>query len=130
MVAVDTNVLVRFLVDDDPDQSRAARALFASEAIWIPKTVILETNWVLCSLFGLTEVEIARALSRLLSLENVEIEDGVAVADALTLVDRGVELADALHLLSRPKDARLVTFDKPFLLRARRAGADRVEELR
>ena len=69
MVAVDTNVLVRFLVDDDPDQSRAARALFASEAVWIPKTVILETNWVLCSLFGLTDVEVARALSRLLSVE-------------------------------------------------------------
>lgn len=130
MVAVDTDVLVRFLLDDDPDQSRAARALFASEVIWIPKTVILETNWVLCSLFGLTEVEIARALSRLLSLENVEIEDGVAVADALTLVDHGVELADALHLLSRPKDARFVSFDKQLVRRARRAGADRVEELR
>ena len=130
MVAVDTNVLVRFLVDDDPDQSRAARALFDSEVVWIPKTVILETNWVLCSLFGLTEVEIARALSRLLSLENVEIEDGAVVADALTLVDHGVELADALQLLSRPKGVRFVSFDKPFVRRARRAGADRVEELR
>ncbi|HAX42016.1 MAG TPA: type II toxin-antitoxin system VapC family toxin [Bryobacteraceae bacterium] len=130
MVAVDTNVLVRFLVDDDPDQSRAARALFASEAVWIPKTVILETNWVLCSLFGLTDVEVARALSRLLSVENVQIEDSTAVGDALALVERGMELADALHLLSRPRDARFVSFDKQLVRRARRAGADRVEELR
>lgn len=129
MVAVDTNVLVRFLVDDDPDQSRAARALFDSEVVWIPKTVILESNWVLCSLFGLTDVEVARALSRLVSVENVQIEDSTAVGDALALVERGMELADALHLLSRPRDARFVSFDKQLVKRARRAGADRVEEL-
>lgn len=129
MVAVDTNVLVRFLVDDDPDQSRAARALFDSEVVWIPKTVILESNWVLCSLFGLTDVEVVRALSRLVSVENVQIEDSTAVGDALALVERGMELADALHLLSRPRDARFVSFDKQLVKRARRAGADRVEEL-
>ncbi len=130
MVAVDTNVLVRFLVDDDPDQSRAARALFTNQAVWIPKTVILEANWVLCSLFGLTDVEVARALSRLLSVENVQIEDSSAVGDALALVERGMELADALHVLSQPRDAQLVSFDKQLVKRARRAGADRVEELR
>jgi predicted nucleic-acid-binding protein len=130
MAAVDTNALVRFLVDDDPDQSRAARAPFGSEVVWIPKTVILETNWVLCSLFGLTDVEVARALSRLLSVGNVQIEDSTAVGDALALVERGMDLADALQLLSRPRDARFVSFDKQLVRRARRVGADRVEELR
>ena len=47
MIAVDTNVLVRLLTGDEPEQAAAARRLFASEAIWIGKTVLLETGWVL-----------------------------------------------------------------------------------
>ncbi len=47
MIAVDTNVLVRLLTGDDPVQESAARSLFASGPIWIAKTVLLETSWVL-----------------------------------------------------------------------------------
>jgi predicted nucleic-acid-binding protein len=55
MVAVDTNILVRLLTGDDPKQAAAARSLFASEQIWIAKTVLLETGWVLRSLYGFEE---------------------------------------------------------------------------
>ena len=47
MIAVDTNVLVRLLTGDDPAQTRRAADLFAQESILIPKTVLLETEWVL-----------------------------------------------------------------------------------
>ncbi len=47
MLAVDTNVLVRLVTRDDPDQARRAFALFKRERLWIGKTVLLETEWVL-----------------------------------------------------------------------------------
>ena len=47
MIAVDTNVLVRLLTGDDPAQTQRSVELFAQESILIPKTVLLETEWVL-----------------------------------------------------------------------------------
>ena len=70
MVAVDTNVLVRLLTGDDSRQETAARSLFAREPIWIAKTVLLETGWVLRSLYGFEESSIRDAFTKLLGLTN------------------------------------------------------------
>jgi predicted nucleic-acid-binding protein len=122
MIAVDTNVLVRLLTGDDPKQGAAARALFARESIWIAKTVLLETEWVLRSLYGFEEGAIRDAFTKLLGLKNVRAEDESSVAAALSLTAHGIEFADALHLSSRPPDTQFVSFDRSFVQRARRAG--------
>ena len=122
MTAVDTNVLVRLLTGDDPKQAAAAQSLFASESIWIAKTVLLETGWVLRSLYGFEESAIRDALTKLLGLKNVRMEDEPALVAALALTADGIELAEAMHLNSRPLGAAFVSFDKSFVLRARRAG--------
>jgi predicted nucleic-acid-binding protein len=129
MTAVDTDVLVRLLTGDDPEQEAAARSLFASEPIWIAKTVLLETGWVLRSLYGFEESAIRDAFIKLLGLKNVRIEDEPAVAAALALTAHGIELADAMHLSSRPPGAAFVSFDKSFVQRARRAGVSRITGL-
>jgi|ERR1700693_1755954 len=121
MVAVDTNVLVRLLTGDEPTQATAARTLFANERIWIAKTVLLETSWVLGSLYGFEESEIHDAFTKLLGLKNVHAEDKSSVAAALALMAQGLELADALHLSSRPAEAEFVSFDRSFVQRAKRA---------
>ncbi len=123
MTAVDTNVLVRVLTGDEPVQVKAARSLFESGQIWIAKTVLLETSWVLRSLYQFEDDAICEALTRLLGLENVSVEDPSAVAFALALTARGIEFADALHLASRPDGTAFVSFDKSFVKRATRAGA-------
>ncbi len=123
MIAVDTNVLVRLLTEDDPKQSAAARSLFAAGPIWIAKTVLLETGWVLRSLYGFEAAAIRDAFRRLLGLKNVHAEDGASVAAALALTALGIELADAMHLSSRPPGATFVSFDQSFVRRAKRAGA-------
>lgn len=122
MIAVDTNVLVRLLTGNAPKQEAAARSLFASETIWIAKTVLLETAWVLRSLYGFEESAIHDAFTKLLGLKNVHAEDEASVAAALALTSHGIELADAMHLSSRPSEAVFVSFDKSFVQRARRAG--------
>ncbi len=121
MIAVDTNVLVRLLTGDEPKQQAAVRSLFASETIWIAKTVLLETGWVLRSLYGFEERAICEAFTKLLGLKNVHVEDESSVAAALALTTHGIELADAMHLSSRPPDVVFVSFDKSFVQRTKRA---------
>ena len=123
MTAVDTNVLVRLLTGDNPAQAFAARAVFEAGPVWIAKTVLLETDWVLRSRYGFDAAATRSALSKLLGLDNVRSEDGAAVAAALELTGRGIEFADALHLCSRPAGTRFVSFDRAFVRRARHAGA-------
>ena len=127
MTAVDTNVVVRLLTGDEPRQAAAARALFAGGPIWIAKTVLLETGWVLRSLYGFEESAIRTAFTKLLGLKNVHVEDEASLAGALTA--SGIELADAIHLSSRPPGARFVSFDKAFVQRARRAGVSAISGL-
>ncbi len=121
MIAVDTNVLVRLLTCDDPKQAMAARAVLLRDSIWVAKTVLLETAWVLGSLYNFDDAAVVDALTKFLGLENVKAEDEPAVAAALALTAHGVEFADALHLASRPPGASFVTFDKAFVRCAKRA---------
>lgn len=129
MTAVDTNVVVRLLTGDDPKQSALAKALFESGPVWIAKTVLLESGWVLRSLYGLSQDEIRDAFNKLLGLKNVHAEDQAAVAAALALTAYGVEFADAIHLYSKPSGVGFVSFDKSFVRDARRAGADQISSL-
>src|ERR1035437_2981975 len=122
MIAVDTNVVVRLLTGDDPKQADAARSLFAAGPIWIAKTVLLETGWVLRSLYGFEESAICDAFTKLLGLKNVHPEDESAVAAALALSARGIELTDAMHLTSRPPGAAFVSFDRSLVRRANQVG--------
>jgi len=121
MLAVDTNVIVRFLVDDDPNQHRRAVALFRKHAVWLPKTVLLECEWVLRSAFGFEPAEIAQALHALTALPRVRCEDAAAVTAALDAMAEGMDFADALHLASSlGADEGFASFDMRFVRRARK----------
>src|ERR1017187_8347592 len=129
MIAVDTNVVVRLLTEDHPEQTAAARALFAAGPIWIAKTVLLETRWVLRRLYGLDESTIRDAFTRLLGFENVHAEDEGSVAAALARIAHGLHFADAMLLSYRPAGSACVPFDRSFVRRANRAGAAKVSAL-
>ena len=121
MIAVDTNVLVRLLTGDDPKQAMAARAILMRDSVWVAKTVILETAWVLGSLYKFDDAAIVDALTKFLGLDNVQAEDEPTVAAAFALTAHGIDIADALHLASRPAGASFATFDKAFVRSAKRA---------
>jgi predicted nucleic-acid-binding protein len=122
MIAVDTNVLVRLLANDDPIQSRQAAQVFASDDVFIAKSVLLETEWVLRFSYGVPAATILAAFDRLLSSGSVAIEDASAVAAAVAAHRAGMDLADALHVASSAGAARFVTFDKRL---ARQAARDK-----
>jgi len=127
MRSVDTNVLIRVWIDDDPKQSAAVVALLSSETVWISRTVLLEAAWVLGSLYKYDPPAICNAFRSLLAFPNIRVENAPSVAAALALCDRGIEIADALHLCIRPPGATFVTFDEALVKRARRAGVTGIE---
>jgi len=120
MIAVNTNVLVRFFVRDNAEQSARAAALIQQEEIWISKTVLLETEWVLRSLYGFSPQSVAEALRRLAGLGTVLLEDELAVAKALDWLSRGLDFADALHLASVGNAKQFATFDRKLAKQAKR----------
>lgn len=88
MIAVDTNVLVRYLVADDPKQSRAAaelieRAADEGERLFISQIVLCELVWVLSYAYDFARNEIAAILSDLRRAAQAEIEDPDQVGRAL-----------------------------------------------
>jgi predicted nucleic-acid-binding protein len=117
---VDTNLVVRVLTKDDPDQARRAATLLSGGPILVPTTVVLETEWVLRHAYGLGRDTIAGGLRALLGLPEVVAEAPDTLARALAWYDQGVDLADALHLsAARSKGAeKFATFDQAFLGRA------------
>ncbi|MDP3294699.1 MAG: type II toxin-antitoxin system VapC family toxin [Nevskia sp.] len=80
LVSLDTNVIVRFLVNDDPVQASRASALIATHPIFITDTVLLETEWVLRGAYGKTQVEILGCFRALLGLPGVVVRDPSAIA--------------------------------------------------
>ena len=82
MHTVDTNVLVRLLTRDDARQASAADA-FVARGAWVPHLVLVETAWVLTSVYDLQPRAIATALEMLLDHATLVLQDADAVAAAL-----------------------------------------------
>ena len=119
MKAIDTNVLTRFLMRDDPVQSRAARRLVRSGCIVTP-TVLLETAWVLRASYELDDVQVVAMFRELSRLAEVRFAEAPLVDEAMRLTQAGVDFADAIHAATCPAE-QLRTFDKDFVKRAKRA---------
>lgn len=116
---LDTNVLVRFLVGDDAAQLERAARLIARNEVFVARTVLLETEWVLRACYGLSEPAIARLLTGFCGLDRVTVEEEASVAAALRCYAAGMDFADALHLHA-PGPDRFATFDRDLRKRAGR----------
>jgi predicted nucleic-acid-binding protein len=126
VIAVDTNVLIRLLTADEPEQARRSSELFARNRVFIPKTVVLETEWVLRYAYGFEPEAIVTGLRNLFGLSNVDIEDLPAVKQALDWHAQGVDFADGLHLASSASARQFATFDRALVKAAKRIGASKV----
>jgi predicted nucleic acid-binding protein len=128
MLAIDTNLIVRYLTGDDPDQAARARAVIDGGAVFVPLTVVLEAEWVLRSAYGFRAPEVIRALRAFAGLPTVSVEEPDLVAAALDLVARGLDFADALHLSRSSHCEGFVTFDRKPVEAARDIGNMTVRE--
>jgi len=87
MIALDTNVVVRVLTRDDVAQAERAAEVMASGPLWLAKTVLVEIERVLRKGYGFDRAAVNRALTLLLGLENLSVEDAAA-AHRLSHVNR------------------------------------------
>jgi predicted nucleic-acid-binding protein len=109
--AIDTNVVVRFLVADDKRQAKAARAAIEAGGIFIARTVVLESEWVLRSGYGFAPARVATALRGLAGLPGVSVEEPAVLERALDWMEGGMDFADALHLAKAEGCSAFLSFD-------------------
>jgi len=128
MISIDTNLVVRYLTGDHPEQSPRARAIVDGQAVFVTVTVVLETERVLRSTYGYRPAEVAQALRAFGGLPTVNVEDAPLVAAALDLAEKGMDFADALHIGRSAHCEGLVTFDRKFVKAATAAGIETVRE--
>jgi predicted nucleic-acid-binding protein len=123
MLAVDTNILVRFITADDPRQAARARTLIANNDVFVATTVLLETEWVLRSIYKFSPVETVDALAVVAGLPRVALENPQAAAKALDWTRGGMDFADALHLAAASGCDGFVSFDGNLARKAKAAAA-------
>lgn len=113
-VAVDTNVLVRAVVRDDPDQARAAaQVLTDAELIAVAMPCLCEFVWVLRRVYGFETADVARAMRALMAAKNVEVNRPAAEA-GLLLLEAGGDFADGVIAYEGrwPGGETFVSFDR------------------
>jgi predicted nucleic-acid-binding protein len=118
--ALDTNVLVRALVQDDPAQGRRAQECLSAGPVYVPITVILELEWVLRSRYGYSPRSISDAIEKLAILENAVVGEQAAVVAAARKMRQGWDFADALHHALAAGCDDFLTFDTTLARRASR----------
>ena len=120
MRAIDTNVLVRAIVQDDTEQSARATALLTDSDIFIPVTVMLELEWVLRSRYAFAPKLVAQAIAKITALGNVVVGERQAVLSAASRAAQGWDFADALHLALSEGCKDFTTLDTDLAKRAAR----------
>lgn len=115
MIAVDTNVVVRLLTQDDRPQYNKSFKLFQEQDIFISITVFLETEWVLRFAYHFRPNEICEAFRSLLGLPNVRSTNGNLMVQTLQWHENGLDFADALHLAQSQNCSAMYTFDAKFV---------------
>lgn len=122
MIAVDTNLIIRYLTGDHPEQAARARDIVDRRDVFVPITVMMEVEWVLPSSYRFNRLQISDAIRIFAGMPTVTLEDSGAVAAALDLLNQGVDFADALHLVKAQHCEEFITFDRKFLKAAHAAG--------
>ena len=122
MIAVDTNIVVRLLTGDDREQYEKAFALFSSNDVFIPISVVLETEWVLRYAYSFDAQSICYAFTKLFGLANVQTENPNAIAQAIEWHSLSMDFADALHLALCQQQEALFSFDAKFAQKAKALG--------
>lgn len=123
MIALDTNVLVRYLVEDDDAQTERSAALIRSAdrggtPLFVSQVVLCEVVWVLTSVYGQSRAEVRAVLEGLVGARHLVVEDAAGARRALAAYTHGRgDFADYI-IRERARSAgceHVATFDKKIL---------------
>jgi predicted nucleic-acid-binding protein len=117
VLSVDTNVLARYLLGDDPSQKALAEQTIA-DGVYVSLTVLLETHWLLTSRYRLAAPQTIQAISVLRENANIEMEADEWLDWMLDRLERGADFADLVHLVASQNQSGFVTFDQAMATQA------------
>lgn len=121
MIGIDTNLLVRLFTNDDAEQAKYAQRLIENNVVFISKSVLLETEWVLRYTYELNSDIIYKAFETLLGLAHVTVEDPACIIKVMQWYNYGFDFADAMHLASSNQITdKFATLDKAFIKQAKK----------
>lgn len=118
MRAIDTNIVVRYLTGDDPDQTTKARAVVEAGQVFVSTTVLLECEWVLRSVYKFSRQKVIAALQAFLGLPGVATDHAAILVRAFDFAGHGMDFTDALHLSAANECEVMLTFDRRFVKQA------------
>lgn len=112
MLAVDTNVVIRYLANDDARQSPQARTLVDKNEVMVTATVLLEAVWVLRSVYKYSAQEVVAALKAFSGLPTIVLDQPSPIARAFNWASQGMDFADALHMATTRNCTSFASFDR------------------
>lgn len=115
MICVDTNVLIRAIVLDEPIQAEQATRVLTENVCFVPRSVVQEVVWVLGKSYRFGPSDIGLVLEALTQTEQIIMEDEPLILQALDWYKKGIDFADAIHLAAAHGCERLATFDQAFI---------------
>jgi predicted nucleic-acid-binding protein len=128
MKAIDTNLVIRLLLDDDPAQSAAVARLLHGGEVLLSPTVLLETIWVLESRYGASDATLHETMAALVRHPHVVLGTPEQAAEFFRLWRGGLEPEDAVHLAFAGDVQAFVTFDRALVRRAKKLSSVVVAE--
>ncbi len=112
MRSVDTNIVLRYILNDDPAQAEIALQIL-SQPCFVGLGVLMEAAWVMRSIYGLPRPSIAGALETFVAIETVRVADETGVRWAIDRFrDHGADLADMLHIVASKGASSFASFEK------------------
>jgi predicted nucleic-acid-binding protein len=118
MISIDTNIVVRLIVEDDAEQVRRSRAAIKANGAIVGPSVLLEAAWVLGRSYKLTAATIATAFSVMAAAEEFRLPNWASALQ--DCVAAGVDISDAIHLFEASPDCAFATFDDKLVARSSR----------
>jgi predicted nucleic-acid-binding protein len=110
--AIDSNIALRVITNDDPVQTPIAVALIASEPVFVSLTVAMEIEWVLRSAYRWTTDAIANALTAFAALDNVHVEEAGWLGWAIHRLRDGADFDDMIHLIAARDFDGFISFER------------------
>ena len=129
MRGIDTNIVVRLLLRDDPQQVETVDTLVEAGGLSISWTVLIETEWVLRAVYGFDRATIAGLVKSLAMIDGLSVPEASGLIWACERYSAGADFTDMVHLLASD-GTTFLTFDRDFARRAGRKAPRPVELMR
>ncbi|MBI3376261.1 MAG: type II toxin-antitoxin system VapC family toxin [Betaproteobacteria bacterium] len=120
MIGIDTNIVLRYLLKDDPVLSPRALEIIAGNECFVTRAALTEVVYTLESYYRSPRADIVRALDALLSLQRIAVEERAVTERAVSWYKGGMDFGDAMIAASSHGSTRVETFDRDFARLARK----------